>query len=62
MSPGLIPGTNLSRYGGMKMDMSMPDAKSVPEGMIAYVPEPRPPHLLCSFLPLEEFNISRPMD
>lgn len=33
VSPGLIPQTGLGRYGDMKLDMSMPDAKTVPEGM-----------------------------
>lgn len=32
VSPGLIPQTGLSRYGAVSVSMSMPDAKSVPEG------------------------------
>lgn len=32
VSPGLIPQTNLSRYVNVGLSMSMPDAKTVPEG------------------------------
>lgn len=32
VSPGLIPQTNLSRHVNIGMSMSMPDAKTVPEG------------------------------
>lgn len=32
VSPGLIPNTGLGRGSGMKLEMSMPDAKTVPEG------------------------------
>ncbi|KAI0821124.1 short-chain dehydrogenase/reductase [Irpex lacteus] len=32
VSPGLVPQTRLARHGGPKLDMSMPDAKTVPEG------------------------------
>lgn len=32
VSPGLIPGTGLSRGSGMTIPASLPDAKSVPEG------------------------------
>ncbi|KAK7744695.1 hypothetical protein SLS62_010114 [Diatrype stigma] len=32
VSPGLIPQTGLGRYGDVKLDMSMTDAKTVPEG------------------------------
>ncbi|GAB1316106.1 hypothetical protein MFIFM68171_06316 [Madurella fahalii] len=32
VSPGLIPDTGISRGSGMKLSMSMPDAKTVPEG------------------------------
>lgn len=32
VSPGLIPQTSLSRYVNIGMSMSMPDAKTVPEG------------------------------
>ena len=62
VSPGLIPGTNLSRYGGMKMDMSMPDAKPVPEGMNDHAPRPAY-HFHAPFSCLgEEFAMSRLID
>ncbi|RYP40959.1 hypothetical protein DL769_011684 [Monosporascus sp. CRB-8-3] len=32
VSPGLIPQTNLARNSDMRLDMSMPDAKTVSEG------------------------------
>lgn len=32
VSPGLIPQTSLSRYVNIGLSMSMPDAKTVPEG------------------------------
>ncbi|KAK4126961.1 NAD(P)-binding protein [Parathielavia appendiculata] len=32
VSPGLIPDTGLGRGAGMKLSMTMPDAKTVPEG------------------------------
>lgn len=32
VSPGLIPNTGLGRGAGFKLEMSMPDAKTVPEG------------------------------
>ncbi|RYP09864.1 hypothetical protein DL764_000998 [Monosporascus ibericus] len=32
VSPGLIPQTGLARNSDLKIDMSMPDAKTVPEG------------------------------
>lgn len=32
VSPGLIPQTGIARYSGIELSMSMPDAKTVPEG------------------------------
>ncbi|ROV99101.1 hypothetical protein VMCG_06601 [Cytospora schulzeri] len=32
VSPGLIPQTGISRHGALDLTISMPDAKSVPEG------------------------------
>lgn len=32
VSPGLIPQTGIARHSDMKLSMSMPDAKTVPEG------------------------------
>lgn len=34
-SPGMIPGTGLGRHVGMKMDETLPDAKSVETGKIS---------------------------
>jgi len=32
VSPGMIPGTQLSRHSGTKMPSNSPDAKDVPTG------------------------------
>lgn len=32
VSPGLVPQTNIARYVDTGLSMSMPDAKTVPEG------------------------------
>lgn len=34
VSPGLIPQTNIQRYVNVGISMSMPDAKTVPEGKL----------------------------
>jgi len=38
VSPGLIPGTGLSRHSTWKPTMDMPDAKSISEGRCLWSP------------------------
>lgn len=48
VSPGLIPQTRITRHSDMKLSMSMPDAKTVPEGEFGRYGTNREDYLLIS--------------